>query len=86
MFITRIALLQDGICVWFGREPRHFEENYYADGIRSLGESDTHSASTAWGRIDHLRDKNWWTLELEGQMITECAAIIGRVGVIHGAA
>lgn len=82
MNITRIALLDDGICVWFGRDKRHYEENYYAGGIVSLGQTGTNDYTTTWGTIDHLREKNWWTTELEGQMISECVAIIGHAGRI----
>lgn len=82
MYITRAALLSDGICVWFGKEPRHYEENYHASGIVSLGQSDTHAHTTAWGWVDHLKEKNWWDAEIEKQFITECRSFIGFHGEI----
>lgn len=80
MHITRIALLPDGICVWFGKEERHYETNYYSDGITSLGKSDTHDHTTVWGSIDHLRSKSWWNDEIEHQMVKECCDLIGLNG------
>ena len=48
----------------------HFTYDINISRIPTLGsEKDSPSVYSLWGLINHLRDKNWWHLDLERSLI-----------------
>ena len=61
----------------FIRVNNHFVYNINISKLSKLGEeSDSPSIFSMWGRINHLRDKNWWNKDLERSFIQFCKEII----------
>lgn len=45
--------------------------------LKEIGDvNDNPGVLSMWGRINHLRDKNWWSPRLEKSFISFCEKII----------
>lgn len=57
----------------FMRVNNHFVYNFNISKLKELGNiNDEPSVLSMWGRINHLREKNWWNNEMERSFITFC--------------
>lgn len=61
----------------FIRINNHFVYNINISKLKEIGTvNDNPSIPSMWGRINHLREKNWWNAELEKSFIGFCEDII----------
>ena len=61
----------------FIRVNRHFIYNFNISHLEKFGTvNDAPNIKSMWGRINHLREKNWWNAELEKSFIGFCEETI----------
>lgn len=70
VMITKVSKFGGAVMVHFATE--RDPEFYYAHSIHKEGqETDSAGTFTMWSWIHHMRDKNWWTPELEEDFIKQ---------------
>lgn len=68
--VSKSEKLKDGIYVWFGDGID--DERYYAHGMHKFGTPDDAPASdSAWGWVNHMRSKRWWSSGTERDFFDE---------------